>query len=154
MSDHWLEIRSPSYRITAAIYAEATALGAKSMHHFSEPWYQDGFVIRVMASKARLEKIRTRAEELGADPRDWNAVPDEILFGDDWPAVRDFFAAASRVALIRNKWEPKTSKFGHQWLDAKLIHCALNSWGYVTTDEVAFAKRVVKERKAMLKAER
>lgn len=147
MNDCWLEINSPTHRTTAAVYAAASEHDAQSIHRFSEPWYEDGSVIRVLADQENLDKIAEAATAAGAEPHPWDATPDEQLYGDHWPQVRAFFEAASRLALAR----PQVQGVGLDWLDRKMIHCALNSWGYEVRDERDFARRVFKERKKMLR---
>lgn len=127
--DTWLEIQADSPRTLREIYAAADDFGVDSIHHFQEPWFIGGFVVRVLPSNnASREDLQ---DQFAGRWIIWDATPDERLFGGDWPQVRAFFEASSRLRLSRGGW-----------YERKLIHCALNSWGYSQRDELRFFLRM------------
>lgn len=116
----WIEAHAKDKEALRDVYALADAEGCASIHHFSEPWYHDGWVVRILPASPETFCAITAA--LPDQYVIWDETKDEGLFGDDWPQVRAFFEAASRVALVSERGD---------WNHRKLIHCALNSWGYV-----------------------
>lgn len=131
MNDIWIEAKSPTTGVTQELYAIADAQVCKSIHHFFEPWYPDGAVVRILVD----ENLDAVAGAIGdrAAWSIWDSTGDERLFGENWPLVRSFFEAASRLALVS-----KPDDWGHR----KLVHCAMNSWGFERNDEIRFALRI------------
>ena len=123
----WIEIKTSCDELASV---RARAQGATSMHQFFfEPWHPEGVVVRVL----------NPPEGLHGD--EWNATPDEQLYGDWWREVATFFEAGSSLLPYVESDE---------WRQHKLVHCLLNSWGMDPSDELRFGLRLVRERARIL----
>lgn len=147
----WFEIRLRSVDQLPAAYYVADDVGALSVHHFNgEPWHPDAPVVRVLlprddwAAQATLRSTVDR-DDLGTLHR-WDAGPDERQYGRLWPDVARFFEAASRleVASMRSHRRARVSTF-------KLVHCALNAWGFSVAREREFHRLARQGRARMLR---
>lgn len=142
----WIELRLYSDADIRRVYAEADKAKASSVHHFNyEPWHPNGAVVRIClkdddAAWSLVQTLRDEFDSWGW----WDATPDEKLFGNRWPAVRDFFEASSRLAL--GDLDTRTLH--------KVTHCHLNANGLDVPDEIKFARLLLKERKRMRRADR
>lgn len=136
----WFEVRLVDASFLDRIYFVADQHGAESIHHFnSEPWHPTGPVVRVLIADQR--PLLDWLERTGAGTLvEWDASSDEKLFGDNWPLVYRFFEAASRLHHVDDDWTYR-----------KIVHCALNSWGFAVRGERDFGRRFVKERRRMLR---
>ena len=139
-------MRSPDERTLRRIYRAAERHRCMSLHHFQEPWFPDGRVVRIMGHQKDLAALTKEMPEVAWE--EWSAKPDEALFGVMWPAVRNLFEASSRIALDLVD-DPE-----QRWMSRKLIHCILNSWGLSPEGEAAFAKSLRAERKRMIRHDR
>lgn len=125
----WIEVRlRPGLTATDAASLGTTLrpYHARSFHAFqSEPWHPGGYVLRV-------EEPTSYARDLLADHGEiveWSAEPDEELFGEGWPVVREFFSTSTALGDI-----PEDTV-------RKLVHCFLNTRGLSWNDEIRFHLR-------------
>lgn len=131
----WLELHLRGRRELPVAYRMADEADAETIHHFDEPWWEHGPVVRVRVDEGLAAALQERFEYVV-----WDATPDERLYGDQWPWIAEFFEAASRVCLVDGEGEIGRHR------DLKLIHCALNAWGYSALDEAAFATEFARNR--------
>lgn len=109
---------------------ESTLLYRRRHHFFNEPWNPGAFVVRVetevWSSDAWLIPGVKNIYE-------WDAAPDEALYGPKFDLAMEFFEAGSR--LNPSPWERE-----------KFVHCFLNAQGMSWGDEVRFHLRVAYKR--------
>lgn len=141
----WIEIRMSSADgpdELRDLYRLADSLAAESIHHFvDEPWWPDRTVVRIQITADGAEEITSF---YACDDREivrWDVTPDEEAFGDDWPLVAAFFESASRLALVPHD----------DWRNRKLVHCALNAWGYSGGGEFWFGYKMCRGRLRLLR---
>lgn len=152
MRGSWFEIRLSRPDQLPAAYAVADVIGAVTAHHFNgEPWHPDAPVVRVLLPlrDAYAAQMTLRAtverDDLGTLHR-WDAGPDERQYGHLWPHVARFFEAASRLeaASMKTDRKARVSTF-------KLVHCALNAWGFTVAREAEFHRLARQGRLRMLR---
>lgn len=151
MRGDWFEIRLQRGDQLPAAYAVADVVGAQSVHHFNgEPWHPDAPVVRILLPRsdwAARETLRATVDrdDLGTMHR-WDAGPDERQYGRLWPDVARFFEAAGRleVASLKTDRQSRVSTF-------KLVHCALNAWGFTVAREAEFHRLARQGRLRMLR---
>jgi hypothetical protein len=137
----WVEIQLTHDTVPGELYEVfgANKLLPKSFHHFwDEPWHPGRYVVRVLPlteDRLKLSRIVRAAMTAGIVETwcQWDASPDEILFGAEWRVVCGFFNAGSAVT-----WAPGTQR--------KLVHCFLNAQGLSVREEFFFALRFAWDR--------
>lgn len=106
---------------------------AQQLHHFwDEPWHPGRYVVRIkVAGRMRGELAEILAEHSAVEAfGEWDATPDERLYGELWPTAASFFTAASTVASVA----PPGAL-----LHVKLVHCYLNAQGLSPAQEARWA---------------
>lgn len=140
----WIEIRMSSTDgpdELRDLYRLVDSLAAESIHHFfDEPWWPDRAVVRVQINADEAEELTSFYARDDRETASWDATPDEEAFGDDWPLVAAFFESASRLSLVPSD----------DWRNRKLVHCALNVWGYSKGGEFLFGYRMCRGRIRLL----
>lgn len=135
----WIEIRLDASGQLQAVYTAADAAKSESIHHFNfEPWWPQGPVVRIAGKAEGIAQVRGELAQTTptAEIVEWDAGPDERLYGHRWPEVSSFFEAASRMALTRPDRE----------LLLKAIHCVLNAHALNVVEEFRFALTFAHER--------
>lgn len=130
LDDRWIEARLKPGRHPQEVYDYLDY--CPLYHHFwDEPWWPDAYVVRLLAPLGDYGIDRCGAVDHFVE---WDATPDEELYGEDWGRVRDFFHAASALGEQSS------------WKRRKLVHCFLNSQGMSVWDEFCFAVRMAWQR--------
>lgn len=122
----WIEVRLlPEYGIEQAASLGVTLrpYHARSFHAFqSEPWHPGGYVLRVEEPSDYARQLLDPYGEIV----EWDASPDEELYGEEWGSVREFFHASTALGEI------------DEFTTRKLVHCFLNTRGLSWNDEIRF----------------
>jgi len=101
-------------------------------HHFwDEPWHPGAYVIRIADLDDEGFPDFTELPVV-AEVREWDAGPDEAVYGDWAFWAFQFFQSGSMLSV---GW-PKGSR-----MQAKFVHCFLNSHGMSELDEFRWALR-------------
>ena len=130
MRDRWIEARLKPGHTPQEVYDYLDY--CPLYHHFwDEPWWPGAYVVRLLAPLGDYGLGDCDAVDNFIE---WDASPDEELYGDSWREVRDFFHSASKLGPV--------SAFERR----KLVHCFLNSQGMGGWDEFKFHARMVWQR--------
>lgn len=112
------------------VYSAVGCLAERVHHFWDEPWHPGRYVVRVQAADPSVRWTLFDAPGVGA-VREWDATPDEELYGEEWGDVSRFFDAGSRLA------ESNLT----DWYARKLVHCLLNQRGMSEWQEGLWALR-------------
>ena len=121
----WYEARLKPGLHPYAVYRWLGPQHLHDHHHFwDEPWWPGAYVVRLWSPTSALDGCPAVDHVV-----EWDATPDEQLYGTDWGYVRQLFQAASDLSPLEY---PETEK---------LVHCVLNAQGMTERDEARFVAR-------------